>query len=284
MPAKPKKKTAVRKKAATRSPSSAKRAAAKPAKKTSKRAPSRAAASAWTPSMLMAELKRLGTAQNRKVYARHGAPDSMFGVSFANLYALQKQIKRDHDLARALWETGNPDAQVLGALIADPECATRAELESWAKSAAWFMGVDYCATFVARTPHATPLATKWMKSKNELLKRAGYSTLNTLLKNGAHDGEPLDTAFLTGTLATIERDIHAAPNRAREAMNTTVICVGVYHDPLHKDAVAAAKRIGPVEIDHGEGTNCKDFIAVDEIAKARAHRAKKAKAKKKTAR
>jgi hypothetical protein len=58
-------------------------------------------------------------------------------------------------------------------------------------------------------------------------------------------------------------------------MNTTLICIGVYHDPLHTDAVAAAKRIGFVTIDHAENTNCKDFIAVDEIAKARAHRAKR---------
>lgn len=41
---------------------------------------------------VMRELKALGTAQNVKVYQRHGAGDNLFGVSFANLYKLQKKI------------------------------------------------------------------------------------------------------------------------------------------------------------------------------------------------
>ncbi|MGH9842621.1 MAG: DNA alkylation repair protein [Blastocatellia bacterium] len=63
---------------------------------------------------LMKELEAAGTAQNRKVYARHGAPaDKMFGVSYANLYALRKRIKVDQALADRLWASGNHDARVL---------------------------------------------------------------------------------------------------------------------------------------------------------------------------
>jgi 3-methyladenine DNA glycosylase AlkD len=55
----------------------------------------------------MAELKKLGTAQNRKVYERHGAGKKMYGVSYAALTAMKKKIKQDHDLAVKLWNTGN---------------------------------------------------------------------------------------------------------------------------------------------------------------------------------
>jgi 3-methyladenine DNA glycosylase AlkD len=270
-------KKTTKKKAATRKP------AAKKAGATTKD-PARAGES-WTAPRLMAHLERLGTAQNRKIYARHGAdPGSMFGVSFANLYALPKRIKADHDLANKLWKTGNADAQILAALVADHERATRAELEAWLASAgAWFMAIDSFATHVARTPHALALAKKWMRSKDEFTRRAGYSTLNSILK---HDTAELDTAYLETVLATIEKQVHASPNRAREAMNTTVICIGVYHDPLEKKALAAAKRIGKVDVFHGDGTRCKDFIATVEIPKARAHRKKmaaKKKARKKAA-
>ena len=142
---------------------------------------------------------------------------------------------------------------------------------------------DYFAGFVARTTHALALAQKWSRSKNESVRRTGYSTLNALLKHGPPDGVIVETKLLANYLDTIEAEIHDAPNRAREAMNTTLICIGTYHDPLHKQAVAAAKRIGKVEVFHGEGTQCKDFIAENEIAKARAHlarRYKKADAKK----
>ena len=55
----------------------------------------------------MKELEAAGTAQNRKVYARHGAGENMFGVSFSNQEKLRKQIKTDHALAEQLWATGN---------------------------------------------------------------------------------------------------------------------------------------------------------------------------------
>jgi 3-methyladenine DNA glycosylase AlkD len=52
---------------------------------------------------LVQELESLGTAQNRKVYARHGVGENQYGISFGNLRNLQKRIKRDHGLAQKLW-------------------------------------------------------------------------------------------------------------------------------------------------------------------------------------
>ena len=43
-----------------------------------------------TERQALAELRKVGTAQNRKVYARHGVQGPMFGVSFADL-ARQKR-------------------------------------------------------------------------------------------------------------------------------------------------------------------------------------------------
>jgi hypothetical protein len=60
----------------------------------------------------MAELARLGTAQNRKVYRRHGVGEPLFGVSYGNLRNLAKRIRVDQDLARELWDSGNHDARV----------------------------------------------------------------------------------------------------------------------------------------------------------------------------
>ena len=56
---------------------------------------------------VLKELKAMGTAQNRKLYARHGIGTDMYGVSYANLTKLKKKIKRDHELALSLWASGN---------------------------------------------------------------------------------------------------------------------------------------------------------------------------------
>ncbi len=46
-----------------------------------------------TADQVHAELAAAGTAQNRKIYARHGVEGVMYGVSFAHLGKLQKKIK-----------------------------------------------------------------------------------------------------------------------------------------------------------------------------------------------
>ena len=63
-------------------------------------------------------LKKAGTAQNRKIYGNHGVTITMYGVSFAELKKLKKQIGTDTDLARQLWATGNHDARILACMIA----------------------------------------------------------------------------------------------------------------------------------------------------------------------
>jgi len=44
-------------------------------------------------------LREAGTAQNRKIYARHGVGQNQFGVSFAHMRALAKKTKTDQALA-----------------------------------------------------------------------------------------------------------------------------------------------------------------------------------------
>ncbi|MBU0985304.1 MAG: DNA alkylation repair protein, partial [candidate division Zixibacteria bacterium] len=63
--------------------------------------------SGMTLKQVMTELKSCGTAQNVKIYRRHGARGDLFGVSFANLGILRKRIGANHDLAEQLWRTGN---------------------------------------------------------------------------------------------------------------------------------------------------------------------------------
>ncbi len=58
-------------------------------------------------------------------------------------------------------------------------------------------------------------------------------------------------------------------------MNNALINIGVRNPALEKKADAAAKRMGTVEVDHGE-TSCKTPDAAAYIKKTLAHRRKKA--------
>jgi 3-methyladenine DNA glycosylase AlkD len=224
---------------------------------------------------VMKKLEGLGTAQNRKIYKRHGASEPMFGVSFANQYKLQKAIKRDHKLALQLWASKNVDAQTLATMIADPEQFDEETIDQWLQSTQYHMLIDVIVgNIVSKTSFAQKKLHNYIKSKDEGIGRAGWRILASL----AMYNEDLPDAFFEKFLPLIEVQIHQAKNRTREAMNTALIAIGCRNDDLAKLATAAAKRIGPVEVDHGE-TSCKTPNAMEYIKKTR-DRAKKKLARK----
>ena len=237
--------------------------AAKPVSKKSAKAPP----PRLTLSDTMRELERAGSAQTCKTYARHGATGPMFGVSFATLKALTKRINVDHELALALWDTGNFDARNLAVKIVDPLRMTPADLDRWVResSTARICG-GYVAMLAAEGPHAAAKSAQWLNSQDEKERIAGWTLLGQLAQRDATSPD----AVFEKRLAGIERTIHAAPNLEREVMNRTVIAIGCRNAALRKAALAAAKRIGQVEVDHGT-TACKTPDAVEYIEKAWSH-------------
>lgn len=218
----------------------------------------------------LAALKEMGTAQNRKVYARHGVSGNQYGVSCANLKALKKKIKTDHALAQQLWATGNHDARVLATMIADPAQADADALEAWAADLDNYVVTDAFSSFVGRTPWARQKMEAWMESDEEWTGQAGWN----LVASAALGSDAYPDAYFEPLLRVIEGRIARAENRVRYAMNNALIAIGARSDALEPLAVAAAERIGPVEVDHGE-TSCKTPAAGPYIRKARAHRRKK---------
>ena len=213
----------------------------------------------------MSALEKAGSAQARKTYARHGAKEPMFGVSFATLKTLVKRIRVDHELACALWDTGNFDARNLAVKIADPARMSRANIDRWAQGSSASMCHGYVAQLAAEGPHARATADAWLAADGSL-RRAGWSLVGAM----AMRDEAAPDAWFAERLAEIEKSIHAAPSEERETMNHAVIAIGCRSATLRKSATAAAKRIGAVEVDHGD-TACKTPDAATYIDKTWAH-------------
>ncbi len=211
----------------------------------------------------MAQLESFGTEQNRKVYRRHGVLGSQYGVSYANLKALAKRIKRDHQLASELWATGNHDARVLATMIADPSALTKRAMDAWAKSIDNYVLADAFAALVAQSEHARDKADQWITASDDFMGQAGW---NVVARLSSQPDLPDD--YFKDLLKVVEKEIHSSKNRTRHAMNGALIAIGLRNSALEKLAIAAAKRIGAVEVDHGE-TDCKTPDAVRYIEKAR---------------
>jgi 3-methyladenine DNA glycosylase AlkD len=216
---------------------------------------------------VMKTLKSMGTAQNRKVYGRHGVGEKMFGVSYANLGKLKKKIKTDHELARRLWKSGNHDARVLATMIADPEQLKSQDLEAWSRDLDNYVLTDALAGLAGRTAFAKSKLEKWSKSKKEWVSAAGWGVLAGY---ALYDKESPD-AYFEPFLKTIESEIHSGKNRVRHSMNMALIAMGMRNKKLEKKAVVTAKKIGKVDVDHGE-TGCKTPDAIAYIKKANARK------------
>ena len=214
---------------------------------------------------VMTELKKKGSAQTRKIYGKHGAPENMFGVKVADMKTIAKKIKGDQELALELYSTGNSDAMYLAGIVADGSQMTKTQLNDWAKAATWYMVSEYTVPGVAHEhPKARELANKWIKSKAPHIAAAGWSTYAGVVTTT--EDSDLDLAEIKSYLQKIEKEIHDVPNRVRYTMNGFVIAVGGYVKPLIKQAKTTAKKIGKVQVDMGE-TSCKVPLATDYIAK-----------------
>jgi 3-methyladenine DNA glycosylase AlkD len=216
---------------------------------------------------VLQELAVLGTEQNRKIYRRHGAGDNTYGVSYANLNALKKKLKRNTPLAEQLWASAIHDARILATMIADSKNLSEQTIDAWANDLPNYIVADALAGLVAQTPFARARMEQWYTAEHEPLARAGWSLLGQL----AMKDKDLPDSFFAPYLELIARDIHTSKNRIKEAMNSALIAIGTRNETLEHQAIAIARQIGPVEVDHGE-TDCATPLAEPYIRKARARK------------
>jgi 3-methyladenine DNA glycosylase AlkD len=196
----------------------------------------------------MKELESLGTEQFRNTYRRHGAEEPLYGVSFANLKAIARRLKRDHQLAIELWDSGNVDARGLATMLVDPALVDAKTADKWITSLSYYLLVDLAANVVARSPVAQAKADEWHLADNEWVGQAGWDIIAWMAMN---DARVPDTYF-SARLDEIEKRIKTAKNRVKHAMNQALIGIGGARPALKHRALAIAKAIGKVVVDHGE--------------------------------
>ncbi|WML39498.1 DNA alkylation repair protein [Neobacillus sp. OS1-2] len=197
--------------------------------------------------MVMQELEALGKERMKKMYISNGAHEPLFGVATGAMKPIAKKIKKNQPLAEQLYATGNYDAMYFAGIIADPMAMTEADFDRWIDAAYFYMLSDnVVAVTLAETDIAQEVADKWIASGEELRMSAGWSCYCWLLGNRP-DSE-FSATKLASMLDLVEKTIQDSPDRTKSAMNNFIYTVAVSFVPLHDQAVATAKAVGPVEI------------------------------------
>lgn len=214
---------------------------------------------------VMAKLKNLGTAQNIKIYTRHGAGSQLFGVSFAHLKKLAKELKNNHELGLQLWASKNIDARLLATRIVDPTQFTRSLIEEWVQDISYYVLLDdFVFNVVVHTAFAQNLMEEWIDSPDEWIGRAGWNIINSL----ALYHKELSDSFFEPYLERLENDLQKSKNRTKQAMNNTLIAIGIKSAELADKAISISRTLGKVTVNHGK-TACKTPHAEEYILKSR---------------
>jgi 3-methyladenine DNA glycosylase AlkD len=217
---------------------------------------------------IMAYLQANGSESIKKILLKHGVMEPFFGVKIEHLKTIQKKIKKDYELAKQLYATGNADAMYLAGLIADDEKMTKADLETWVKQALSNNIGGFTVPWVAAgSKYGYELALEWITSEEEHIAAAGWATLSNWVALKADND--LDIPALKNLLANVVVNIQTSPDKVRSAMKNFVIALGTYVAPLTGDAIAASAKIQTVTVVK-EGTANKVPGAAEYIKKAEA--------------
>lgn len=214
---------------------------------------------------IMTELQSKGSESIKQILLKHGVKEPFFGVKVEYLKPIQKAIKKDYQLAKDLYATGNADAMYLAGLIADDNKMTRSDLQTWVAQAVSDNINGFTVPWVAAEgKYGYELGMEWIGSANENIAAAGWATLSNVVALKA-DNE-LDIPALRALLKRVTETIHSAPNRIKKVMNAFVIALGSFVTSLTGEAIAASKEIGVLTIDMN-GTACKVPDAAEYIIK-----------------
>ena len=187
----------------------------------------------------LARLGALGNDQRRRYNEQHGAGQKQFGVPLGDIRALAKEIKADPSLARALWETGNSDAQLLAILLIKPKSLSAEDLDRMVRAAPVAQVADWLNSYlVAKHPAKETLRQPWMDDTDPWAARAGWGlTAERIAKSP-------DGLDLPALLDRIEAELAGAAPAAQWPMNTCLAHIGIHCPELRERALAIGETLG----------------------------------------
>jgi 3-methyladenine DNA glycosylase AlkD len=204
---------------------------------------------------IMAELEAKGNQGIKNIFLKHGIKEPLFGVKIEYLKVIQKKIKKNYQLSKDLYATGNADAMYLAGLIADESKMTKKDLSQWVKQAVSTNISEYTVPWIAaESQFGFELGLEWIDSKTDFIASAGWATLSSLVAIKAD--EELDITTFKTLLTRVEKEIKEVDGRVSYAMNGFLIAVGSYVPALTETTLRISEKMGAININMN-GTACK---------------------------
>ena len=187
----------------------------------------------------LARLKSLGNEKVRALNKKNGAGDNQYGVLMGDIRNVAAKIKNGHDLALALWNTGNIDARFLAILLIKPKQLSRADVDRMMRSVDLANLADWLISYVIKKhPDKETLRQSWMEDDDRWAARAGWSLTSERI------GRSPDGLDLPALLDRIEAEMPKAAPEVQWTMNFCLAGIGIHFPKLRKRAITVGEQLG----------------------------------------
>jgi len=177
--------------------------------------------------------------------ARYGiSSERRLGVNVPDMRKIAKDAGKDHALALELWKTGIPDAQIVAALMAEPDKLTDAQMEDWVKDFnSWDVCDQVCMNLFDKSPLTIKKIHDWSGRQEEFVKRAAYALIACV---AWHDKAAEDDTFIQ-LFPVIKRGATDERNYVKKSVNWALRHIGKRNSQLNKAAIEVAEEIGQMD-------------------------------------
>ena len=200
-----------------------------------------------TVGQVLAELKALEDPKILAVNARHGDDHA---VNLTKLRGIAKRLKKQPDLARELWATGDSAARLVAILVTRPKEYSATEYDEMLRDARTPKVRDWLLNYlIKKSPHAEELRLRWFEDSDVEVAAAYWDlTAERVVKKPV--GLDLDTL-----LDLIESEMGEAAERLQWTMNTCLAQIGIHHPDFRVRAVEIGERLEVLK-DYPTPPNC----------------------------
>jgi 3-methyladenine DNA glycosylase AlkD len=190
---------------------------------------------------IIRKMKSLSNEKGIEGMAKFGiTPEKTFGVSIPNLRKIAKEIGKDHELAKKLWELNIRETRILASMIDDPDSVKEEQMDEWVKDFDyWEICDQVCQNLFIHTKFAYKKVIEWSEREEEFVKRAGFSLMAWLaFKDKDADDKRFEEFF-----PIIKREATDNRNFVKKAVSWALRQIGKRNCYLNKKGIETAKEI-----------------------------------------
>lgn len=189
---------------------------------------------------IVAHLRSIGSEENRLGMLRYGIKiERALGISHGVQRQIARKIKRNHERAFALWQTGIMEAQFIASVTADPKRFSADDARQWASSFDSWDIVDGVSDLFVDTDAWKELIGEFAADEREFVRRTAFAMMAWSVAHRKKEPEATFLAFLP----IIEAHATDGRNFVKKGINWALRSIGKRSMDMHGAALAVAERL-----------------------------------------